>query len=175
MNSQKSLRLLACLAVIVIGQTSSMLHAQETCGAVFDALTKVVTTPNHSYSTRTTNGKPRTSERIYVQGKAFIRVDGKWTTIHEDTTEILQQEAENRKHGTAACQVVREESVDGQRATLYSLHSETEYATQDAQMWIAKSTGLPLREEMDTDVGAGKLGKSHLSTRYEYSNIQPPM
>ncbi len=175
MSRQTILRLLTCLAVIAIGQMSSTLHAQETCGAVFDALTKVVTTPNHSYSTRTTNGKPLISERIYTQGKAFIRVNGKWMAIREDTAEILRQEADNRKHGTATCRAIREESVDGQGATLYSLHSETEYATQEAQMWIAKSTGLPLREEMDTDVGAGKLGKSHLSTRYEYSNIQPPM
>jgi len=175
MNPRTVLRLLTCLAVIAIGQTSSTLHAQETCGAVFDALTKVVTTPNHSYSTRTTNGKPLISERIYTQGKAFIRINGKWTTIREDTTELLQQEADNRKHGTATCRAVREESVDGQRATVYSLHSKTEYATEDAQMWIAKGTGLPLREEMDVDVGAGNLGKSHLSTRYEYGNIQPPM
>jgi hypothetical protein len=175
MNRQRLLRSLTCLAVITIGQASSTLHAQDACGAVFDALTKVVTTPNHSYSTRITNGKPLISERIYTQSKAFIRVNGKWTTIREDTTEILQQEADNRKHGTATCRAVREESVDGQRATVYSLHSKTEYATEDAQMWIAKGTGLPLREEMDVDVGAGKLGKSHLSTRYEYSNIQPPM
>ena len=41
-------------------------------------------------------------------------------------------------------------------------------------MWISKATGLPLREEMDTDTG-GVIGKSHRSMRYEYSDVKPPM
>jgi hypothetical protein len=32
---------------------------------------------------------------------------------------------------------------------------------------------LPLRSEIDMDVG-GSMGKSHRSSRYEYSNVQPP-
>jgi hypothetical protein len=150
-------------------------RAADSCQPVFDALTKVVTTPSHSYSTHTKNGKPISSETIYTQGKAFIRVNGKWMKSPDDPKEILQEEAENRKHGTATCQIVREESVNGQPATVYSLHSKTDYATEDAQMWIAKGTGLPLREEMDMDVGGGTAGKSHVSIRYEYGNIQPPM
>ena len=104
-----------------------------------------------------------------------MRVNGKWIASPDGPKEILEQQTENRKHGNATCQVVREESVDGKPATVYSLHTKSEDATEDAQMWIAKSTGLPLREEMDTDVGAGNMGKSHLSTRYEYNNIRPPM
>jgi hypothetical protein len=55
------------------------------------------------------------------------------------------------------------------------LHSKTENATEDAQVWIAKGTGLALREEIDMDVGGGSMGKSHASIRYEYGSIQPPI
>jgi hypothetical protein len=46
-------------------------------------------------------------------------VNGKWRKSSEDPKEILEQEAEARKHGTATCQIVREETVDGQPASVY--------------------------------------------------------
>ena len=175
MNLQIIFTLFTSLTVITILQWPSALHAQASCQPVFDALTKVVTTPSHSYSTHTMHDRATTSETIYTQGKAFIRVNGKWMTSPDGPKEILEQETENRKHGTATCQVVRDESVNGTPATVYSLHSKAENATEEAQMWIAKRTGLPLREEMDIDVGGGNMGKSHISIRYEYGNIQPPI
>jgi len=175
MNRQTILSLLTCLIVLVTLECSSKLEAQDSCQPVFDALTKVVTTPSHSYSTHTSNGKPTSGEVIYTQGQVLVRVNGKWMKSPEDPKKVLEQEAEDRKHGTATCQIGREESVNGQRATVYSLHSKTEVATEAAQVWIAKGTGLPLREEIDMDVGGGGMGNSHVSIRYEYGNIEPPM
>ena len=173
MNRQIILSLLTCLLTAL--QSSSKLEAQDSCQPVFHALAKVVTTPSHSYSTHTGNGRTTSDETISTQGKAFIRVNGKWMKSPEAPKEILEQEAENRRHGTATCQIARAESVNGQTATVYSLHLKTEVATEEARMWIAKGTGLPLREEIDMDVGGGNMGKSHASIRYEYGNIQPPM
>jgi hypothetical protein len=45
---------------------------------------------------------------------------------------------------------------------------------EDSQIWISKTTGLPLREEQDVDMGA-EIGKQHRSARFEYSNVKPPM
>jgi hypothetical protein len=166
-----------CLLSISASMASHYAMAADSCQPVFDALTKVVTTPNHSYSTETgafIKGKPRSGETIYVQEARYVRVDGKWTKSRLQTEEILQQEKENRANGKATCQFVRDEAVDGMSAMLYALHSENEFDKEDAQMWISKATGLPLREEMDTDVG-GAMGKSHRSMRYEYSNVKPPM
>lgn len=175
MNRQTVLSLLPGIKVITMVLGSSTLHAQDSCHPVLEALTKIVTTPSHSYSTHTMTGKATTGETIYTQGKIFVRVNGKWTKSPEDPKQVLDQEAEGRKHGTATCQIVREETVNGQPASVYSLHSKTENATEAAQMWIAKGSGLPLREEIDMDVGGGTTGKSHISIHYEYGNIQPPM
>jgi hypothetical protein len=54
------------------------------------------------------------------------------------------------------------------------MRRETENAKEDGQMWISKTTGRALRKEVDVDYG-GAMGKSHLSARYEYSNVKPPM
>ena len=175
MNGKAILNFLTCLTAITVLQSPALLHAQDGCQPIFDALTKAATTSSHSYSIHTLLGKTTSSETIYAQNKAFIRVKGKWMASPDGPKEILEQESENRKQGAATCKVVREESVNGQPATVYSLHSKTEDGTEDAQMWIAKGTGLPLRKEMDMDVGGGNMGKSHVSIRYEYGNIHPPM
>lgn len=154
----------------------SSAHAADSCQPVFDALTKVVTTPNHTYSSQTgasVRGKQRSGETIYVQGARYVRVDGQWMKSRLRSEDILQQEKENRANGKATCQFVRNEAVNGESAMLYAMHSESEYAKEDAQMWISKATGLPLREEIDTDPGA--IGKSHRSLRYEYGDVKPPM
>ena len=66
----------------------------------------------------------------------------------------------------------RDESVNGEAAALYMAHSENDTVKSDAQTWISKSKGLPLRTEEDIDTGDGD--KRHMSIRYEYGNIQAP-
>ena len=77
------------------------------------------------------------------------------------------------KNANATCSAVREESVNGENAMLYSVHQGTDDATIDSQIWISKSRGVPLKTDIEMDVG-GKLGKSHRIMRYEYTNVQAP-
>lgn len=153
-------------------------QAADSCQPVFDALTKVVTTPSHSYTTHTASvlkgGKPQSSETIYVQGEVYIRVGGKWRKSPVRTEEVLEQEKENREHGKATCQFLRNEFVGAEPAMVYSIHRENEGDKEDGQVWISKSTELLLRSEQDVDVG-GMAGKDHRSARFEYGNIRPPM
>jgi hypothetical protein len=145
----------------------------DSCQPVFDALTKIVTTPSHSYATGVVNGKPRSTETIYVQGKIYMIVKGKWMLSPVTPDDVLEQEKENRANSKATCQFLRNESVNGEPAAVYSLRRETETGKEDGQLWISRVTGRALRNEVDVDRGA--MGKSHLSARYEYTNIKPPM
>lgn len=176
MHRFRTLLVFASAVLVIASFSASRAQAADSCDPVFNALTKVLTTPSHSYSTHTTSNGSKTisAEMIYIQNKGYMRINGKWMENPETPGEVLQQEQENRKNGNATCRLVRDESVNGESAALYSLHSESENGKEDAQMWISKRTGLPLREEMDMDVG-GSGGKSHLSTRYEYGNVKPPM
>ena len=163
---------LTCLTLITTGPGSSMLHAQDTCQPVFEALTRCL---RHQVTViPPTPCRTIAREKIYTQGNAFYRGAGKWMKDSDDPKTLLAKEIENRKQGAATCKIVREESVNGQPATLYSLHGKAQHTTEEAQMWIAKGTGLLLREEMDVNAG-GSARKSHISAHYEYGNIQPPM
>ena len=43
-------------------------------------------------------------------------------------------------------------------------------SASDSTTWISKAKGLPLHSDIDMEGG-----KSHISTRYEYGNVKPPM
>jgi hypothetical protein len=169
------------VVIASIPSVSTPARAADSCQVVFDALTKVVTTPSHSYTTHTAaflkGGKPQSSETIYADGadgKVYIRVNGKWMVSPVEPKDILERQKEKREHGKATCQFMRNEFVGAEAAAVYSMHSENEGDKEDAQMWISKSTGLLLRSEQDVNVG-GVAGKEHRSARFEYGNIRPPM
>ena len=125
----------------------------DDCQPLHDATIKVLSTPNHVYTTQTAD---------------FLRGWSRMTA-----QDMAQQEQENWKNSKVTCQHLRDESVNGEAAALYNVHTVTEDTTTDAQVWISKSKGVPLREELDMNVG-GMAGKSHMSMRYDYANVQPP-
>jgi hypothetical protein len=153
------------------------LAAQGNCQPVFDALSKVSTTSTHIYVAMNAvpNGgdKPRTIETIYAAGAIYTRVGGKWNRSPITPQQVVKQERENRQRSNFTCRYLRDESVNGETAGLYSTHAETADQKSDGQIWISKTRGLPLRQEIDIDTG-GKTGKNHSSMRYEYGNVQPP-
>ncbi|HZR66713.1 MAG TPA: hypothetical protein VFA85_16345 [Terriglobales bacterium] len=167
---------LSILLLLVIGQAVPA-SAAESCQPVYNALTKILTTPSHSYSTQTAplvNGEQRKGETIYVQGKTYMLVRGKWMLSPVAPNDVLEQELENEKQGKSTCQFIRNESVNGEAAAVYSMRRETDAAKEDGQIWISKASGLALRKEVDMEYG-GKMGKMHLIARYEYTNVKPPM
>jgi hypothetical protein len=146
------------------------------CQPVADANAKMLATPTHITSTTTAayaGGKPRDTEMIYAGNAIYVNVGGKWARTKMTPQEMLKMEQEDRGSKKGTCRYVREESVSGEAAALYAEQSNTEVGKSEAQTWISKSRGVPLRTEMDIDVG-GSMGKSHMSMRYDYTNVQPP-
>jgi hypothetical protein len=185
-NHFKSLFLLLGCTFALSLLAATPLAAQSGCQPVDEAMNKVMTTPTHIYATMTSvpsNGaNPPTdetthSETIYVGGAAYVKVGGKWSRGEVTPEQIMKQEQENRKNSKSTCRYLRDESVNGEAAAVYSTHSERSdvgHITSDGQIWISKSSGLPLRDEVHIDSG-GAVGKNHYSGRYEYTNVHPPL
>ena len=70
--------------------------------------------------------------------------------------------------GTQTCSHLRDESLNGEPAEVYSEQYKSNAGQTDATIWISKTTGRTLREEQDGEI-AGK-GKGHISYRW---NAQP--
>ncbi|HLY59836.1 MAG TPA: hypothetical protein VKV95_03630 [Terriglobia bacterium] len=146
------------------------------CQAALDAGNKLYTTPYHMYGAETVNGKPVNTEGIFAGGALYVLVNGKWSLSPVSPEEMLkmmkakdQGKEKNGKNGV--CHYVRDESVSGESAALYSTHEEDAKGKTDVQSWVSKGKGLLLRQETDVDMGGTKV---HISSRFEYSNIHAP-
>jgi hypothetical protein len=147
--------------------------ADPACQPVFDAAAKIFAVPTHSYTTQTLpGGKSRTAEAIYANNAIYLFYNGKWIRGKATPQAMLKQEQENIRDAKTSCRHVRDELVNGEVAALYMAHADNDGVKSDAQTWISKSRGLPLRTEEDLDTGDGD--KQHMSIRYEYSNVRPP-
>jgi hypothetical protein len=166
---------LSFLSLLVMGEAVTA-RAADACQPVFDALTKVATTPSHSYTTSAAvnGGKATEAETIFVNGQKYIRARGKWIRLPVTSRDVLEQEREKQEHGKSTCQFLRGESVNGEAAMLYSVHREYDEVKEDGQMWVSSGTGLLLRVEEDFDNGGNKV-KEHRSTRFEYGDVRAPM
>ena len=166
---------LSVLSLLVMVQPVPA-RAADACRPVFDALMKAATTPSHSDTTHTAvnGGKAEEAETIFANGQKYIRARGKWMGLPVTSQEVLEQEKEKEEKGKSTCQLLRSESVNGEAATVYSLHREYDEVTEDGQMWASKGSGLPLRVEEDVDNRGNKV-MDHRSTHFEYGNVRPPM
>jgi hypothetical protein len=161
-----------------VRQSVSVPAADSECQPVFGAGDKLFVTPYHMYMTETDpgvdNGKAISSESVSMGGLQYVLVNRKWTASPLTVQEVKQMELRNRRTATnQSCHYLRDEPVNGEDASVYSAHSETTQGKNDNQLWISKSRGLILRQETDLDIGGGRP-KTHVSVRYDYSNVQKP-
>ena len=161
---------LIVLASVAGGFASLPAHADDaSCKAVTDSVAKMAKTPYHEVST--VDGKPL--EKIYTASTLSIRVgNGKWMTMP-----MTPQEALDAMHQSGSsfsnCRVLRTETVDGQRATVYVATQSTatgSYKSEGEQIWIGVN-GLILKSISDMQA-AGK--KVHAETHVTYDNVHAP-
>jgi len=165
-------RLLYIMVGFTFGQLligAKPLAAQGNCQLVFDAMSKAFDTPTHLYATMNMGGATQPLESIYAAGVIYVKSGGKWGPSPISMQETKELEQKNIQTAKSTCRYLHDESVNGELAAVYSMHEETPKGKSDSQVWISKAKGLPLRSE--TDFG----DKNHVSTRYEYGNVKPPM
>jgi hypothetical protein len=145
------------------------------CKPVLDANHKTLDTANHMYSDMGgANGKKPTDEMITVNGERYILLNGKWTKSRMTVAATKQQEEENIKNvKVLSCKRAGDDVVGGEAATVYIEHTENEDTKSDGKIWVSKSRGVILKEEIDLD--SGDAGKQHVSLRYEYGNVKAPV
>jgi hypothetical protein len=152
------------------------LAAQDPCQPTYDAMSKAMSTPTHIYMTMTgvpNSADKHTTEVIYIGGATYVNVGGKWSRSPMTSQQVIEKEEENRKASKMTCKYLRDEAVNGEAAAVYSTHSDRADMgiKSDGQIWISKSKGLPLKNEIDITSGGST---NHHSTRYEYANVQAP-
>jgi hypothetical protein len=156
--------------------TPAAVADDASCKPVFDAITRLVRTPNHQFLVQSSDAPgstPQKGEMIFTGKTTYILHDGKWQTSNVTPEETLKQDEENRKNSKTSCRAVRDDSVEGLSATVYTLHSESEVGKSDGQIWISKVSALPLRQKIELAMN-GITEKNHVETRFVYSGVGPP-
>ncbi len=151
--------------------------AEARCKPVLDALMSVFRTPTHLVTTESGGGRggePRVNETIYTAQAIYVKSRRGWVKSPISPQEMAEQQKKNQAEAkSVTCRALRDETVDGEPAAVYSSHSESDGTTSDAVVWISKKSGLLLKEELDLDVG-DVGGKTHHSTRFDYRDVRPP-
>jgi hypothetical protein len=160
------------VAIAFLLAAASPLAAQDECKVVekivANAFTQIHTVPTHVYTTTKINGQSFSSEIIYANGSLYMKMNGKWSLA--GSIKDMEQVENKGPHANSkdTCRYVKDESVNGQAAAVYSTHSETPKGTIDLQMWVSKPKGLMLREDTNS---SGAV----MSSRYDYNNVKAPM
>ena len=179
-HSRLRRRLLPGATVAALFAAASASAQSGACAQVLTASMKMYDAPYHMYmvdsaqtDTRLNAGKPTVSEAISTGGVTYLFVDGKWMKSPITAADMKKSQQDVDATNKPTCTHVRDESVSGEPAAVWHSHSVTEAGTSDTDMWISKSRNLLLKSDIHMDVG-GNMGKSHITSRYEYTNVRAP-
>ena len=109
----------------------------DACEALLGAMIKLAGTPHRLYATQTTpllGNKPRETQSVVADKTMWILASsGKWHAMPYDMPAAI--ETARRMPDAHACQHVRDEPVNGEAASLFTVRSKTEFGTVDSQIW----------------------------------------
>ena len=168
---------LRCLGLTLLAAHAA--HGQDaSCKQVFNGIKLQANTPNHQYFT-ISGAQPdsyaQTNEIINTGRARFVLMNGKWQAVPESPREMLKREEQNFKNSKTVCRLLREEVVEGTATSVYVEQSQTGSISSVGTIWIAKNSGLPVREQFNTDAGTGPAGQRHIDIRVVYTDVHAPV
>jgi len=183
-NAHKSILLVAGMMSFAAALVPTQLLADPdpNCDPIFNAVTKLLQTPNHQLMSQssaaegvTSGGKIQTGETISTGDASYIKFNGSWRKAPISPQEMLKHQEEGRHLAKESCSFLKEDESEG-GAKLYKAHTETPKGISDVQIWISPSTGLPVREEVELTVRDNPSApvKTHSSIRFDYENVKLP-
>ncbi len=122
----------------------------------------------------------KTTEMIVAGGKAYLKLNDKWTVSPLNVSDLMSSIMEGFSQNTTISNVqfVKPDTVDGEPTLVYQFDSQ--YAAQGIQvtaattLWLSANTGLPVKLESDGEVSGVK---SHTVQTIKYDptiTIQAP-
>lgn len=162
--------LAVCLAGAVAGYAPGAWA--DDCSLAADAAIAQAKVPHADTHVTTAPGKPpSTVEAIVMDDKVYTQINGAWKVMAfsaQEQTDLINQGKARAAQTPHSCEKKGGETVNGQAASLLTVHSEKDGKVSDSRMWIADATGLPLKSEIHLANG------TVIVDTFRYDNIQPP-
>jgi hypothetical protein len=163
----------ALFAALAAALATPGLAQDASCESVVGAFTRLAQIPNHQFLEQHGRSGAGRTEIITTGTTRYIWTQGKWIGKPFSPAAEIMQEAAHAKSEKSTCRLVRDETVEGVAASQYSVQTKADYGSSDAKLWVAKATGLPVREEIKLDQ-AKVPGKTHIEVRFVYVGVAPP-
>ncbi|MDQ2735818.1 MAG: hypothetical protein M3Y55_12730 [Pseudomonadota bacterium] len=146
---------------------SAATAAGSSCEPLAAATMKLGSVASHQTTTYQHGGKSEVAmEAVVINGVKWMRVGAgsDWDKVTGNAGKGLE---ELRK---ADCRYVRDDSADGEPTAVYEIrHLDGAVGSGVEQMWVSKSSGLPLRI-----VAGDGNSKSNAMTRFDYKGVKAP-
>ncbi|MEO7012897.1 MAG: hypothetical protein ABI127_01210 [Dokdonella sp.] len=157
------------VAVAASSKTRAVsVELDSSCQPVITAMDKAALRPFHE----TVSVNDQHYEKIQTTTALYIGSSGRWSLMASSPDPLSNSVSESGLRITG-CALIRKEVLDGESATVYSAQQNLAASSEKSRMeiWIADSSGLPLKSESD---GKHAGRESHVSTRYSFTHVQAP-
>jgi len=161
------------VALVMAASATPGLAQDVACAPVVAAFARLAQTPNHQLTEQHGRSASGRTESITTGTTRYIRTQGKWIGKPFSPAAEIMEEAARAKTEKSICRLIRDETVEGVAASLYSVQTKADYGSSDAKLWVAKANGLPVREEIKVDL-AKVPGKTHIEVRFIYAGVAVP-
>jgi len=118
--------------------------------------------------TRSASPSDAACDAVHAAYNKMFRTSPKMITRNSGAVNVTKAIAEITGSGSyrETCTFLRDETLDGRPASVYGEDFRSRVGNADGKVWISKTTGATLRQEVDVDLGS--KGKGHQSIRFEY-------
>ena len=110
---------------------------------------------------------------ITAGGVNYLQIDNVWKVSPLTPQENQARSEQNLRNAKSyVCQSLPDSSIDGVTVANYRTLTETEDAVVESKISISKASGLAV--QVENDLNAGGIKKSHYTTRYSYDGVHAP-
>jgi len=164
---------ISCLAGLAGGLLGGGPAARaDDCALAFAATIAQAKVPHAVTHVTAPAGKPpERVEMIFTGDKIYTQTNGAWHSMafpaqsQIDMATASQKRAETQPH---TCAKLGSEPINGEAASLLTMHAEVGGKVTDGRLWLSDRTGLPLKSEIHLSDGLV------VTDEFRYGNIVAP-
>ena len=98
---------------------------------------------------------------VHAAYSKSFRAESQMSTKNGGAMDVTKAQGEITADGsyTESCKLLRDETLNGEAVSVYSNVMRSHLGTADGKVWISKTKGLVLQQEVEVDMGARGKGK----------------
>jgi hypothetical protein len=164
---QRFLQTIAILGAATVSAVAA--EPGPACAPILKAMAKTLVADHASL----TQSNGHSMNGITAGGVNYLQIENAWKASPLTPKDNQSRSDENLRNAkTYVCQSLPDSIVDGVPVANYRTRTETEDAIVESKIAISKVSGLAI--QVDNDLTADGIIKSHYSTHYSYTGVHAP-